>query len=626
MLVLAGAGSGKTRVITHRIVHLIHQGVAPQHILGITFTNKAAREMRERVAALLAQHPAAARAAADASPTLATFHALGVRILREHHNLIGVRKQFAIYDRADCTRAVKTALERAQYDKKEFEPRRILAAISHAKGQAQSQTAYAAAAEGFMEQVVAEVWQKYEEILRADHALDFDDLLLKTLEILRTHEAVRQRWQAQYRYLHVDEYQDTNKVQFAIADQLLGPAQNICAVGDIDQSIYTWRGADIKNILRFEQSFPQAKTILLAENYRSTQTIIAASNEVIAHNSARVEKEVFTNNAVGEPIAVYGALTEIEEAEYIALTAKQLLQQGVAASDIAVLFRTNFQSRVLEDTFLRFDIPYQMLGTKFFERKEVKDLLSFLRLALNPDSTADLARIINTPPRGIGKTTLLKLLEGRESEVTGAPARKVSAFFTLMEEIRAVLHTGPLSAALKRIIELSGLSAHFTKEGTEEDMARLENLRELVSLAQRYDDLSPVEAAEALLENAALQSDQDTLNDTGAGDAVRLMTVHAAKGLEYPYVFISGLEEGLFPHERLDEKGVDTEEERRLFYVALTRAMRKVYLTYAQLRTIFGSQRVNVPSSFLSEISDTHLEYTHAGGQSPHTEKVIEID
>jgi len=607
LLVLAGAGSGKTRVITHRIVHLVHQGTAPHNILAVTFTNKAAKEMRERASALLRQFPPSDRAVIDSYPTVTTFHSLGVRLLREFHGVLNLPRHFVIYDRSDSVKAVKTALERAGYNPKQFEPRKMLSIISRAKGDAISQSDFSADARSYPEQVAAAVWSHYTELLQADKALDFDDLLVKTLNLLRDHPPVREAIRTRYPYLHIDEYQDTNKVQFAIAREIAGEQQNICVVGDIDQSIYSWRGADIANVLQFERHFPGARTILLEENYRSTQTIIAASNQIIARNQNRVEKNVFTNNAEGEKITLYAAQQGIDEAEYIALQCKQLISAGAHASDIAILFRTNFQSRVLEEAFLNFNVPYQVLGTKFFERKEVKDVLSFLRLALNPDTTADLARIVNVPPRGIGKVTALKLIEGRRDELTGATAEKVARFEQLMQDIADHAKTEPISSTLRFIISRSGLETHFKKSGTEDDLERLENLRELVSLAVRFDELDPEEGVEALLENAALQSDQDELGATGS-DAVRLMTVHAAKGLEFPYVFISGLEEGLFPHERLDDRGVDHEEERRLFYVALTRAEKKVWLTYAHLRTIFGSQRVNIPSSFLNDIDTAHVD------------------
>lgn len=608
LMVLAGAGSGKTRVITHRIVHLIHQGVAPHNILAVTFTNKAAREMRDRVEDLIRTFPPAERAAIDSLPTVTTFHALGVRILREHHATLDLPRHFVIYDRSDSVRAVKRALEEAGHSPKQFEPRRILSIISRAKGDALSRIDFQDSASSFPDRVAAEVWEKYDRILKEEKALDFDDLLLKTLNLIQAYPHVRDVLIKRYKYIHIDEYQDTNKVQFEIAKQLTDQSQNICVVGDIDQNIYSWRGADIKNVLQFEKFFPNTTTILLEQNYRSTKTIIAASNDIIKKNVNRVEKNVFTDNLEGEQITLYAAMTGADEAEYVALTAKSLIADGVSPSNIAVLFRTNFQSRSLEEAFLTFDVPYQVLGTKFFERKEVKDVLSYLRLALNKDSTADLSRIINVPTRGIGKVTTLKLIEGKRDEIKGATLQKVEHFENMMIDIADHARTEKISETLKFIMKRTGIETDFKKSGTEDDMARLENLRELVTLATRYDVLDPEEGVESLLSDAALQSDQDELKDKEEKDAVRLMTVHAAKGLEFPYVFITGLEEGLFPHERLDDKGVDHEEERRLFYVALTRAGKKVFLTYANTRTIFGSQRINVPSSFLRDIDDEYIE------------------
>jgi DNA helicase-2/ATP-dependent DNA helicase PcrA len=627
-MVLAGAGSGKTRVITHRIVHLIHQGVSPHNILAVTFTNKAAKEMRERVGALIRQFPPSNRAAIDSVPVVTTFHSLGVRILREFHEVVGLRRHFTIYDRADSKRAVKQALEAADYNPKEFEPRRILSMISRAKGDAITQLEYQDAANSFPEQVAAVVWEKYDAILKKEHALDFDDLLSKTLHLLETNHTVCETLQQRYQYLHVDEYQDTNRVQFKLIKLLVGEQQNICVVGDIDQNIYSWRGADVKNVMQFERHFTNVKTILLEENYRSTQTIISASNDVIEKNQNRVDKKVFTKNQPGEKITLYAGMTGVDEAEYVALTARDLINDGVDPTTIAVLYRTNFQSRALEEAFLNFEVPYQLLGTKFFERKEVKDVLSYLRLALNPGSTADLARIINTPARGIGKVTMLKVMEGKRSDLNKGASAKVKQFDDIMSDITEALHSQSLTKTIKFIMKRSGIESHLKEEGTEEALERLENLRELVTLASRYDTQEPLEAIEQLLETAALQSDQDEIKDKEELDAVRLMTVHAAKGLEFSYVFITGLEEGLFPHERLDDARIDQEEERRLFYVALTRAQKKVYLTYAHMRTIFGSQRVNVPSSFLNDISTTHIESAtpDGGGHTSGYETTIYLD
>ena len=628
LMVLAGAGSGKTRVITHRIVHLIHQGTAPHNILAVTFTNKAAKEMRERVTALTQKYPPSNRAVVDSQPLVTTFHSLGVRLLREFHEAMGLRRHFVIYDRSDSQKAVKQAIEKANYNPKEFEPRKMLSIISRAKGDAKTLLDFKDAANSYPEQVAAEVWGKYEAILQNEQALDFDDLLAKTLRLLEDNKTVRKTLTARYQYIHVDEYQDINKVQFRIAELLAGETHNICVVGDIDQNIYSWRGADIKNVLQFERHFPRATTILLEENYRSTGTIIAASNEIIKKNQNRVDKNVFTSNDHGEKITLYAGMSGYEEAEYIALKAQELIADGADPSSIAVLYRTNFQSRSLEEAFLNFEVPYQLLGLKFFERKEVKDVLSYLRLALNPGSNADLSRVINTPTRGIGKVTMLKVMEGNRADLNTGAAAKVKVFDDIMMDIAKTAVEKPLSETIKFIMKRSGLEDSLKEEGTEEALERIENLRELVTLASRFNDTEPNEAVEQLLETAALQSDQDEIKDKEELNAVRLMTIHAAKGLEFGTVFITGLEEGLFPHERLDDGRTDQEEERRLFYVALTRAEKKLYLTYAHMRTIFGQQRINMPSSFLNDISTEHVELAEptGGGKSSGYETTIYLD
>ncbi|MFT5849372.1 MAG: DNA helicase-2/ATP-dependent DNA helicase PcrA [Patiriisocius sp.] len=614
LLVLAGAGSGKTRVITHRVAQLILGGVAPHNILAVTFTNKSAKEMRERVMALIQKLAPSSDGGFNSSPTVTTFHSLGVRILREHHEVLGLRRHFIIYDRADSVRAIKKAIESAGYTTKEFEPKTMISMISRAKGDAVSRTKYLEEASSFPEKVCAEVWKYYNKTMQEEHALDFDDLLFKTLHLLQAYPVVLETLQQRYQYIHVDEYQDTNKVQFAIVKLLAGEKANICVVGDVDQNIYSWRGADIKNVLQFEKNFPGAKTVFLEENYRSSGTIIAASNDIIEKNNNRIPKTVFTSNDHGEKITLYAAHTGPDEAEYIVMTIKKLIEEGVSPSAFAILYRTNFQSRGLEEAFLNFGVPYQLLGTKFFERKEVKDVLSYLRLALNPGSTADIARIVNVPTRGIGKVTMLKMVEGRRDELKGATLTKVERFEEMMRDIGDQARTEKISETLKFIIKRTGIEADLKKHGTEDDMERLGNLQELVTLAVRYDELGPEEGVEALIENAALQSDQDELQEKEESDAVRLMTVHSSKGLEFPYVFITGLEEGLFPSERPGDDKKDHEEERRLFYVALTRAEKKVYLTYAHVRMIFGQQRVNVPSSFINDINNEHVDTDDSQG------------
>lgn len=608
LLIIAGAGAGKTRVITYRILHLIYQGVAPEEILAITFTNKAAREMRERVLALLSkERDINLPVRLHGVPFVSTFHSLGVHILKENIRLIGLNRHFSIYDRGDSAKAVKEGIIASGYDPKQYEPRKILSSISRAKGEGLTQGEYVLLHDGdYYKTVVADAWEKYERALHVEKALDFDDLLLRAVGVLEQHPAVLERYQDTWKYLHIDEYQDTNTIQYRLADLISRKHRNICVVGDIDQNIYSWRGADIAHMLQFEYQYPEAKIIRLEENYRSTKTIISVSNEAIEKNRRRQEKKLFTNNADGEKIALVSAYDEGSEALYVALKSAELIKKGVQPSDIAVLYRANFQSRALEEAFLKNGIEYQVLGTRFFERKEVKDVLSFLQLALNPESVSDLKRVINVPARGIGKVTLLKIVEKKEETLPAGTREKVKSFRSLLIKILDSIEKLRPSEAVAFVINESGMALDFQR-GTEDDLERLANVKELVTLATRYDTLPPLSGIEKLLEDAALQSDQDELDQRKQKDGVKLMTVHAAKGLEFSHVFITGLEDGLFPY-KSDGEDRDDEEERRLFYVALTRAKKKIYLTYAQSRRIFGMVSLSMPSEFITEINDVFLE------------------
>jgi DNA helicase-2/ATP-dependent DNA helicase PcrA len=613
LLILAGAGAGKTKTISHRILNLIKKGVPPPSILAITFTNKAAKEMRERVYKLIEEDKELNRPISFSDrPFVSTFHSLGVHIIKENSILAGLPRHFTIYDRGDSKKAVKDAIEGLDLDPKQVEPGAILNAISREKGDGKTQAEYArsigTSPSEFYRKVIADVWEKYEVTLKKEKSADFDDLLLKTMLLLRDHPEVRTKYQTIWRYIHIDEYQDTNKVQYEIARMLAEKTKNICVVGDIDQMIYSWRGADIENILNFEKDYPDAKVVLLEENYRSTQTILAAANNVIKKNIMRREKTLFTKNVEGEKIELLVSYTEKEEARVIADEARELIQSGVHAREICVLYRANFQSRVLEEAFLHKNVPYQILGVRFFERKEIKDTLSFIRAALNRDSASDMSRIINVPPRGIGKATIIKVLAGQESTLGPALRTKVTQFLMLLDRVKKVATTEKPSDTVKYIIRETGMETAFRNGGPEEQ-EKLENLRELATVATQYDALPPEEGIEALLSNAALATDQDDLEKDH--NAVKLMTVHASKGLEFDYVFIAGLEQDLFPHQRLGKDALsenEAEEERRLFYVALTRARKKVFLSYAQLRTIFGAQKVNTPSEFIDDIGDEHIE------------------
>lgn len=610
LLILAGAGAGKTKTIVERIRNLVRKGVAPSSILAITFTNKAAKEMRERVERALAEDPVANFPVASFErPFVSTFHSLGVHILRQFAAHAGLPKRFAIFDRDDSKKAVKEALTSRNLDPKTHDAGKLLSIISREKGRGISSEEWVeqSDARGYTAEIVAEVWPEYERILRRDQALDFDDLLLRTLKLLKENMEVRQYYRETWKYIHIDEYQDTNRVQYEISKLLVGSGHNVCAVGDIDQNIYSWRGAELRNILAFEKDYPEAEVITLEENYRSTKTILAAANAVIEKNKVRRPKNLFTSNAHGEKIFVKGALDEASEAEFVAGKAKELIRKGTPADEIAVLYRANFMSRALEEAFMHAGVPYQILGLRFFERKEVKDIIAYLRAALNRQSLADLKRIINVPARGIGKASIAKVFASDENLPPGMQVR-MDKFYVLLDIIAKAAEEKRLSETIALIIKESGLEGEW-KEEREEGEERLANAYELVAFAARYDAMPPDEAVESFLTDAALQSDQDEMKEEEP--AARLMTVHAAKGLEFNAVFVTGLEAGLFPHERANEERQtpeEAEEERRLFYVAITRAKKLLFLTYAQLRTIFGRQQVNVPSDFLLDIPNELIE------------------
>ncbi len=599
LLVLAGAGAGKTRVIAHRILRIVQQGIDPREILAITFTNKAAAEMRERIHALLLKEQGIAE-----TPFVSTFHSLGLLMIKEHARLLGFPRRPSIYDRNDSLRAVKEALKEVGA-LEEMEPRAVLGRISRQKGEGISVEQFAEHTEHSYDHTTATVWRRYADTLRKEVAVDFDDLLYYAVRLLEEHPSVRSAYQHRWRYIHVDEYQDTNSVQARLMQLLVGKEHHICVVGDVDQTIYSWRGAQIKNLLAFEQTFPHTKMVMLEENYRSTQTILAAANEVIAKNTFRPEKNLYTRNGVGECITLYQAVTETDEARFVAETIATLIKEGKAPNMCAVLYRANFQSRALEEALLQRRIPYQVLGTRFFERKEVKDVLSYIRASLGGTSQ-DLIRIANTPARGIGKVTLMKLLSGKEDTLPLRTKTTIAQLRTLLAHIGDATKTLTPSQLVRFVCTHTGLEMLYKKDLIE-GQERLENIRELVSLAARYDHYPPQEGLELFLDAAALASDQDELKEET--NAVRLMTVHAAKGLEFPYVFITGLEEGLFPYEKEGERPDDKEEERRLMYVALTRAQKQVFLSYAAYRTVFGTMLATEPSQFLSDIPEALLYY-----------------
>lgn len=604
LLIVAGAGTGKTKTLTYRILHLIKQGIPADNILAITFTNKAATEMRERLHKLLGEH--------RSMPIMKTFHGLGVYILRQFYHEAKLRKEFVIMDTADTTRLIKDCMEELSIDPKQYDPRTMKTIISNAKNAGKKPGTFEQEVHSTATSHALNIWRLYEQKKHAEHALDFDDLLVITKDLIQDNAEVRIFLQEKFRYIHIDEYQDTNEIQYQIAKLLAGTTHNICAVGDTDQNIYSWRGANIKNMLNFERDFPGTVTILLEQNYRSTANILSAADAIITKNTARIEKTLRTEKSAGEPITLFIGLNESHEASLVATTIKQILQSGVPATELCILYRTHFQSRALEEVCLHHEIPYQVLGVKFFDRKEIKDLVSYIRASLNPDSLSDIKRVINEPKRGIGKVALAKIFAGQAIDLSGAASSGYREFQSIINDVRRVCFEKIPSEAVRYVIHRSGMFTAYSNESADEQ-ERLETMEELVTYALRYDDLEVGEGILRMIEDIALLSEQDTARDDRP--AVRLMTVHAAKGLEFDHVFITGMEQGLFPHAGYDEKKgkEEQEEERRLFYVAITRARERLYLSHAYTRTIYGQQNFNAPSEFLSDIPETLLDYADTG-------------
>lgn len=601
MLIIAGAGAGKTKTITHRIAHLIELGVKPEEILAVTFTNKASKEMFERVEKLVDFSKHFGR------PTICTFHSLGVKILKENANILGLTRFFTILDDGDSMAIIKEAMKELGIDPKATAPRAVKSVISKNKNNFISPEEFSLNIKSHAGQTTLTIWRKYEEKKNKEGALDFDDLLLKTVKLFDAHPEILKRYQERFCYIHIDEYQDTNKVQYLLSKMLASSHKNICVVGDSDQNIYSWRGADIVNILNFEEDYPNSKVVMLEENYRSTKNIIEAANQVIKKNIKRQDKNLFTSNKEGEAISIFEAYNDRIEAEFVSDKIVELLDSGIQPNDIAVLYRANFQSRILEESMLKYSIPYQVLGIKFFDRKEVKDTLSYLRLAFNRDSISDLKRAIGYPKRGLGPTTLEKIISGQEGDLPTRTITKLNAFYDILDKIKEFAEEHIPSEIIKFLIKSSGIEDSLKNSSLEEDLDRLENIKELVTFATKYDNFVGIEGIERLLEEASLASDQDSLivdKDTSVKkNGVKLLTAHAAKGLEFEYVFIVGLENELFPHVR-DDNTNDAEEERRLFYVALTRAKEKLFLSYATLRVLYGETKLRMPSPFLSDIPE----------------------
>jgi DNA helicase-2/ATP-dependent DNA helicase PcrA len=614
LLVVAGAGSGKTRVLTYRVAHLINAcGVKPNEILAITFTNKAAGEMRERLEDLLGS-------VANAIWIL-TFHAACGRILRREAPRLGYRSNFTIYDSADQVRLTKACLEELERDPKRFVPRGIHAQISAAKNQLVTPAEYAERVASFYDQTVAEVYDLYQRRMFASNAVDFDDLLMLTVQVLERFPEARERWQKAFRYVLVDEYQDTNHAQYRLLQLLAEKHRNVCAVGDPDQSIYAFRGADIRNILEFERDFGETRTIALEQNYRSTNSILGSANSLIEHNRERKPKNLWSDLGEGEPVRVLEVEDEHAEARFVAAEIAMLVEEDYSGSEIATFYRTNAQSRVLEDVLVRQGVAYQVIGgPRFYERAEVKDVIAYLQAIDNPYDAVSLQRIANRPRRGIGDASLARLQthadafgislwealpQAEDAGISGAPLRAVQQFLGLLQSLMAGALDMEVPDVIERVLEQSGYLESLRAERTIEAQGRIENLQELVGVAQEYQHTAQEPSLSGFLQEISLYSDQDAIR--GEQSLVTLMTLHNAKGLEFRAVFMIGMEEGIFPHARsIEEQGL--EEERRLAYVGMTRAKERLVLTHASARSLYGSRSYNLPSRFLDELPDDKVE------------------
>lgn len=615
LLIIAGAGAGKTKTITARIAHIIEKGTKPDNILAVTFTNKAAKEMKERVGLLLGDMKL------NTSPVVMTFHALGVSILRKYGNLLGLQRGFSILDEDDALVIIKNACLEIGLSPKEHDPKIFRSIISRERQDGTTEETYNTSQNNSRANFIKQVWKLYNDKKKEGGSVDFDDLLSLPVELLKKYPDVKAWYNDNFKYVHVDEYQDVNDLQVEMTELLTGEHNNICVVGDADQTIYSWRGAKIEHILQFEKKFAPTHTVLLEENYRSSANILNAANEIVTHNKNRIPKNLYTKAGDGEIITVLECIDEKDEARVIVEKTKEMIEKGVNLNEIAVLYRANFQSRILEESFLHGGIPYIMVGTRFFDRKEVKDVLAFIRAGMNNKSLPDITRAVNAVSRGIGKVTFTKMIGPERNELSGKALLAVNKFYEILDKIQISIDTQLPSEVLIYTIKISGIEQALKDEG-EIGKERIENIKELVTLAVNYDQYG-VDGMMLFLEHAALY-ESDVVNQNKV-DGVRLMTVHSAKGLEWDTVFIAGLEQELFPHTSMgnaDQKS--KEEERRLMYVAVTRARHKLYTSYAQLRTIFGQKKVQAPSEFLYDIPENLKEIQQSWG-SGH-ERVIYLD
>ena len=620
VLVIAGAGSGKTRALAHRIAYMIEEeGISPWNILAVTFTNKAADEMKQRVMKLLKKK----KGDSDV-PAMGTFHSTCVRILRKNIHLLGYENSFVIYDTADQQILVKKILNDLQIDEKQMTPRSILHYISGAKNELIGPQEYLQYAHNYFTEKVADVYVKYQESLRKSNALDFDDIIMKTVELFQKHPKVLDQYQEKFRFISVDEYQDTNHAQYVLTNLLAQKYRNLCVIGDSDQSIYRFRGANITNILNFEKDYPEAKIVLLEQNYRSTQHILDAAHNIIVKNAKRKDKKLWTKREGGEKLALKSLDNERDEGEFIAREIMERLKKYETPDyrDFVVLYRTNAQSRVLEEVFLRYALPYKIIGgIRFYERKEIKDIVAYLRLVQNPNDSVSLMRVINTPPRKIGARTIETLQTfalqqglsvfqtmeqvGKLGELMDTKVETLQKFVKMIADLQKVNREFPASGVIKHVLEYTGYK-RMVDDNTEEGDSRVENIYELISVASKYDKLEPGLSLSIFLEEISLIADIDSLDDRD--NAVTFMTVHSAKGLEFPVVFVAGLEEGMFPHSRSLLEREELEEERRLMYVAITRAKDKLYLTHAKNRMLYGEVHEATPSQFLMDIPEELIE------------------
>ncbi|OLS36280.1 ATP-dependent DNA helicase PcrA [Alkalihalophilus pseudofirmus] len=630
LLLMAGAGSGKTRVLTHRIAYLLREkAIAPWNVLAITFTNKAAREMKDRVAKLVGP------VAEDI--WISTFHSMCVRILRRDIDRIGYNRNFTILDSSDQLSVIKQILKNKNIDPKKFDPRSILGTMSGWKNELKKPDDCMSQATGPYDQTAAEVYVEYQKQLKKNHALDFDDLIMKTIELFKLVPEVLEFYQRKFQYILVDEYQDTNKAQYMLVRMLSDKYENICVVGDSDQSIYRWRGADIANILSFEEDYPNATVILLEQNYRSTKMILNAANKVIENNFNRKPKNLWTENEDGPKIGYFGADTEQSEAQFVVEKIREATRSGEHTnSDIAILYRTNAQSRVIEEYFVKSNIEYNIVGgTKFYDRKEIKDVLAYLRLIANPDDDISLQRIINVPKRGIGATTVDKIgayavEQGlslfaalQEIEQVGLTARTVGKLKDFRDQLSHWIQMQEylsVTELVEELLEKTGYRDMLRNEQSIEAQSRLENIDEFITVTNEFEKSNDDKSLVAFLTDLALVADIDKLDDENEGkpkDAITLMTLHSAKGLEFPLVFLIGMEEGIFPHSRSLFEAEEMEEERRLAYVGITRAEKQLYITNARMRTLYGKTNTNPPSRFISEIPEECLEQVNEDKPTP---------